>query len=157
MSTSAPERSHRRATVFMKLIRVASMALAAYFVTSADAVSMTRISLPVRTKGMYRSRSTSAATESSTPSTTRSGRLKSLIAAPSFRNSGLQQTCTGCSVSASIASRTILAVPTGTVLFVITMRSPSIARPTSRAAARTWRRSADPSSPGGVPTAMKTM
>ncbi len=51
MSTSAPVRSQSRAIVFMKLMRVASIALAAYLVISADAVSITRTSLPVRTNG----------------------------------------------------------------------------------------------------------
>ncbi len=35
----------------MKEMRVASIALAAYFVSSADAGSITRIGLPVRTNG----------------------------------------------------------------------------------------------------------
>ena len=39
-STSAPTRSHRAATSFMKLMRVANMAFAAYLVSSADAGSM---------------------------------------------------------------------------------------------------------------------
>ncbi len=89
--------------------------------------------------------------------TTRSGFRKSLSAAPSFRNSGLAHTRTRWSVSASIASRTSRAVPTGTVLLVITIRSPSIARPMPAAAATTALRSAEPSSSGGVPTAMKMM
>ena len=40
ISTSAPTRSQRLATSFMKEMRVASMALAAYLVISADAMSM---------------------------------------------------------------------------------------------------------------------
>jgi hypothetical protein len=83
--------------------------------------------------------------------------MKSSTAAPSFRNSGLEQTWTGWDVSASMASRTRAAVPTGTVLFVMTMRSPSMAFPMERATESTCWRSADPSSPGGVPTAMKRM
>ena len=35
----------------MNEMRVASIALAAYFVSSAEATSMVRIGLPVRTKG----------------------------------------------------------------------------------------------------------
>jgi len=49
--TSAPRRSHRFAISFMKEMRLASMALAAYFVSSAEAQSMTRTGLPVRTNG----------------------------------------------------------------------------------------------------------
>jgi hypothetical protein len=77
---------------FMKLIRVASMAFAAYFVISAAGTSMTMTAFPVRTKGAYRARSVSAAYSESTPTTTRSGFMKSSTAAPSFRNSGLEQT-----------------------------------------------------------------
>ena len=40
-SMSAPTTSHRRASSFMKLIRVASIAFAAYFVSSAEATSIT--------------------------------------------------------------------------------------------------------------------
>ena len=53
--TSAPTRSHRFAISFMNEMRVASMALAAYLVSSAEAASMTRTGLPVRTKGAYSS------------------------------------------------------------------------------------------------------
>ena len=52
--------------------------------------------------------------------TTRSGFMKSSIAAPSFRNSGLEQTKKGDSRLARIAARTRSAVPTGTVDFVMT-------------------------------------
>ena len=51
LPTSAPTSSHRFAISFMNEMRVASMALAAYFVISAEAWSMTMIGLPVRTKG----------------------------------------------------------------------------------------------------------
>ena len=50
-STSAPTRSHRFAISFMNEMRVARRALAAYLVISALALSITRIGLPVRTKG----------------------------------------------------------------------------------------------------------
>jgi hypothetical protein len=49
--TRAPTASQSPAIMFMKEIRVASIALAAYLVISADAMSMIRIWLPVRTKG----------------------------------------------------------------------------------------------------------
>ena len=51
LSTSAPTFSHRLAISFMNEMRVASMALAAYFVISAEGMSMKMIGLPVRTNG----------------------------------------------------------------------------------------------------------
>jgi hypothetical protein len=89
LSTSAPTRSHRFAISFMNEIRVASIAFAAYFVISADGMSMKMIGFPVRTNGAYSSAITLRAWSLSTPITTRSGFMKSSIAAPSFRNSGL--------------------------------------------------------------------
>ena len=57
--------------------------------------------------------------------TMRSGRMKSSIAAPSFRNSGFETTANGSTVprrcsSAAIVARTLSAVPTGTVLLSTT-------------------------------------
>jgi len=75
----------------MNEMRVASMALAAYLVISADGRSMKMIGLPVRTNGAYSWLITSAASGESTPTTTRSGFMKSSTAAPSFKNSGLAQ------------------------------------------------------------------
>ena len=48
---SAPTRSHRLAISLMKLIFVASMALAAYLVISADSGDMTRNGRSVRRNG----------------------------------------------------------------------------------------------------------
>jgi hypothetical protein len=76
----------------MKEIRVASIALAAYFVISADETSMNRTRFPVRMNGAYSSPSTSRASSESTPIMTRSGFMKSSTAAPSLRNSGLEHT-----------------------------------------------------------------
>jgi hypothetical protein len=140
----------------MNEIRVASMAFAAYLVSSADEMSITMSGLPVRTKGAYSSSITRAASGESTPTTTRSGFMKSSTAAPSFRNSGLEQTWKGVFVSLAICARTFLAVPTGTVLFVTTTFVSFMCRPIVVATASTCFRSADPSSSGGVPTAMKT-
>ena len=67
------------------------MALDAYLVISADDKSMKMIGLPVRTNGAYSWAITSAASSESTPTTTRSGFMKSSTAAPSLRNSGLAQ------------------------------------------------------------------
>ena len=50
-STFAPTRSQRFAISFINEMRVASIALAAYLVISADGMSMKMIGLPVRTKG----------------------------------------------------------------------------------------------------------
>ena len=46
--------------------------------------------------------------------------MKSSIAAPCLRNSGLLTTLNACFVSAATASRTFFAVPTGTVLLSTT-------------------------------------
>ncbi len=53
--------------------------------------------------------------------TTRSGFMKSAIASPSFRNSGLLTYPTLCRPRASSSCRTRLPVPTGTVLFITRM------------------------------------
>jgi hypothetical protein len=81
----------------MKLMRVASMALAAYLVNSALRTSITRVRSWLRLKGSVqlaqrRQRALAAAACRRQPSTMRSGRMKSSTAAPSFRNSGLLAT-----------------------------------------------------------------
>ena len=73
----------------------------------------------------------------SEPTTTRSGFMKSSMAAPSFRNSGFETTSKGSSVTSRMASRTLAAVPTGTVDLSTTTRWPFMASPIERAAART--------------------
>ena len=140
----------------MNEIRVASIAFAAYFVISADGTSMKMIGLPVRTNGAYSSPMTCAASWESTPTTTRSGFMKSSTAAPSFRNSGFAHTWNGTVVCFAISARTRSAVPTGTVLFVTTIFGLFMRWPTVRATSSTCCKSAEPSSSGGVPTAMKT-
>ena len=99
------------------------------------------------------------ARSSSAPMTTRSGRMKSSTAAPSFRNSGFETTAKPMSAprresSSAIASRTRSAVPTGTVDLSMTILCSVMRVPMLRAAASTYCMSADPSSSGGVPTAM---
>ena len=89
---SAPMRSARFAISFMKLILVASIAFAAYFVSSAERTSMTIMRSRLRVNGSYSDLSSSAVRGLSVPTTTRSGFMKSLIAAPSFRNSGFETT-----------------------------------------------------------------
>jgi hypothetical protein len=60
----------------------------------------------------------SCARASSAPMTTRSGFMKSSMAAPCLRNSGLLTTLNGCVVPRRITSRTFSLVPTGTVLLL---------------------------------------
>ena len=76
-SMSAPQRSARLASSFMKLILVASMALAAYLVSSAERTSMTIMRSRLRVNGSYRARISSAARALAVPTTTRSGFMKS--------------------------------------------------------------------------------
>jgi hypothetical protein len=75
------------------------------------------------------------AASSSTPITTRSGCLKSSIAAPSRRNSGLQATANESGGAHSARMRPISSqAPIGEVDLLTTTRKPSIASPISRAA-----------------------
>ena len=124
--TSAPTISHRLAISFIKLIRVASIALEAYLIISAERISVNIILYRLSVKGLY-SRSISFSPFSdSTPTTTLSGLIKSFMASPSLRNSGLEATSKGISSlplffnSSAIISFTKSEVPTGTVLFVTT-------------------------------------
>ena len=89
---------------FMNEMRVARIEFAAYLQSSALAVSVSMIGAPVRVNGAYSSRITRSArfVAGSTPTTTRSGFMKSSMAAPCFRNSGLLTTLNGCVVSAAI-------------------------------------------------------
>jgi len=140
----------------MNEIRVASMALAAYFVSSALAQSIIMMGEPVRVKGSYNSSISACARGSSAPTTTRSGFMKSSIAAPCFRNSGLLTTLKGWVVSRRSTSRTFSEVPTGTVLLVTSTERAAMWGATVAAAVVTWSRSASPFSSGGVPTVRKT-
>ena len=90
----------------------------------------------------------------------RSGFMKSAIAAPSLRNSGLETTSNSTfalrfASALATSALTLSAVPTGTVDLVTTIVYLSMCSPMVRATASTWRRSAEPSSSGGVPTAMR--
>ena len=70
----------------------------------------------------------------STPMTTRSGFMKSSIAAPCFRNSGLLTTLNGLRrLAGDRVAHLFRAVPTGTVLLSTTTVYLFIARPMSRA------------------------
>ncbi len=95
-STSAPTRSQRFAISFMNEMRVASSALAAYLVISALAV----VHDEDRVAGAHErlvelAHDLDGALGSRPPMTTRSGFMKSSIAAPSFRNSGFETTSNG--------------------------------------------------------------
>jgi len=97
----------------------------------------------------------------STPTTTRSGDMKSLMAAPSLRNSGFEATSNSTSQprrpsSSRMTALILRAVPTGTVLLVTSSVYLRMLRPKVRATSSTYLRSAEPSSSGGVPTAEKT-
>ena len=111
----------------MKLIFVASIALAAYFVSSAERTSITIMRSRLRVNGSYSVFSSSAVRGLSVPTTTRSGFMKSLIAAPSFKNSGFETTSNSNLAprspnACSMRSLTLSAVPTGTVDLSTTMR-----------------------------------
>ena len=91
--TSAPTSSQILATSFINEILVANMALATYLVISADFTSIViNRAEPLRKNGEYKALIFSAVSGSSEPITTRSGFIKSLIASPSFKNSGLETT-----------------------------------------------------------------
>ena len=147
---------------FMKLILVASIALAAYLVSSAERTSIATMRSWLRLNGAYSRFSLSMAAALSAPITIRSGRMQSSTAAPSFRNSGFDTTSKAMSAPRSastpaMAARTLSAVPTGTVDLSTTTAGACRCWPMVRATASTYFRSALPSSSGGVPTAMKMM
>ena len=152
---STPKRSLKLANSFMNEIRVASMALAAYLVNSAERWVITKVRSWWRLKGAYRLRIWPKAhwpmSSLATPSTMRSGRMKSSTAAPSFKNSGFETTAQRsrawpvlaglpsksmplCCNSLAIAACTRSAVPTGTVDLLTTTLSVRIQRPMSLAA-----------------------
>ena len=121
--TSAPINSQRLAISFIKDILVASIEFAAYFIISAEGISVIMIRSDTSIKGLYNFDIISRAFILSTPITTLSGLIKSFIAAPSFKNSGLEATSNSTeiprlSISSRITFFTFLAVPTGTVLLV---------------------------------------
>ena len=152
---SAPTRSQIFAISLIKLIFVASIQFAAYLIISALSMPTEMNGFSVRRNGLYSSSRISAAAGSSTPTTTRSGFVKSSIAAPSLRNSGFDAMLNVVSVFALIHAATRRFVPTGTVLLqtttVLAFRYGAI----FSAALCTNRRSAAPDSSCGVPTQMK--
>ena len=153
--TSALYASQRLAISLMKLILVASRQLATYLVISALSGDITRNGRSVRKNGAYSSCRVSATSGLRTPTTTRSGLLKSSIAAPSLRNSGLLATSNGTLATSAMRRASSALVPTGTVLLMTitlgSVRFSAICWPT----AQTPLRSAPPWSAWGVPTATK--
>ncbi|CCY82174.1 uncharacterized protein BN473_02407 [Prevotella sp. CAG:1185] len=124
---SAPTNSHKLAISFIKLIRVASIEFAAYFVISALGISINITRKLFSKNGLYNFVNIFFAFSLLTPTTTLSGLIKSLIALPSFKNSGLLATSNGTSTprlasSAFIVSEILFDVPTGTVLLVTTTK-----------------------------------
>ena len=152
--TSAPSRSQMTAISLMNEMRVARNALEAYLIISAVRRSVMMIgAFSVR----YRLATCSAARGSFDPRTTRSGNMKSPMADPSRRNSGLLTTemeTAGLYFSTMLWTRS--PEPMGTVLLLMMMHRWVITSAMDCAAARTYFRSAaPPSSPVGVGTAMK--
>ncbi len=119
--TSAPTFSHRLAISLINDMRVASMAFAAYLVISAEGKSMNMTLKLLRRKGRYRRSMSLRPRSLSMPMTTRSGLIKSLMAAPSLRNSGFEASSNSVSGASSsrelclISALTRAEVPTGTV------------------------------------------
>ena len=104
-------------------ILVASIEFEAYFIISADAMSVNIRRSLTSMKGLYRRAMMARARGLSTPTTTLSGDMKSLTATPSFRNSGFDATSNSTSTprrdsSSAIVRSTRRVVPTGTVLLV---------------------------------------
>ena len=157
---SAPSRSASPAISFMKLILVASMQLAAYLVSSAERTSITMILSWLRLNGRIdlaqhllglRVRGADDDAVGAHAVGDRGALLEEFrvgdhvemqIALPR-----------SASASASLA-RTLSAVPTGTVDLVTTILGSAMCPAMVAATASTYFRSAEPSSSGGVPTAM---
>src|SRR5215217_3296220 len=137
----------------MKEILVARKALLAYLIISAVRRSVMTIG---ERSGRCNCATLFAASRSREPITLRCGLIKSAIADPSRRNSG--QETTAKSIGFGWAFLTMLAtqspVPIGTVDLLIMIKGAVIFRAIERAAESTYWRSALPSTPEGVPTAI---
>ena len=90
--TFPPVFSQRFAISFINETFRARKALEAYFIISALSISVKRTGASLRFKGLYNSFKVSSAFLSVTPQTTLSGLIKSSIADPSLKNSGLDDT-----------------------------------------------------------------
>ena len=155
-SMLAPLRSHKEEISLIKLILHASIALLAYFTISEERISNISNGLPCPTNGPYSFVKTRFASSSSTQHITRSGRMKSSIALPSRKNSGLFATA---QVPRS-RSATLCVVPTGTVDLTMTIGwelQPATCEAISSATCKTCEVSHLPSIPVGVLTQMQIM
>ena len=134
--TLAPSFSHRSAISLIKVIFVAKNAFAAYLISSDERRLVNNKGDSLRNSGRYTARMTSRAHSTSLPTTMRSGRLKSPMAAPSRKNSGFDTTAnSSCGLVSRMMRSTSSPVPTGTVDFVTTTVRGSMALASSSAAA----------------------
>ena len=116
-STLIPVFSQRFAISLIKVIFVARKALEAYFISSAPLLFVAKKLAPLFIKGKYRFFIIVNALSWLEPITILSGYLKSLIASPSLKNSGLEITVNFFLFFKIFSIRS--PVPTGTVDFVI--------------------------------------
>ena len=141
----------------MKLIFVAKKLFEAYLIISADSTVVETIGVSRRYNGQYNSFIISSDFLFSHPITTLSGRIKSFIAEPSRKNSGLETTSKYFSfIFFEMIFFTSLVVPTGTVDLVTTIQYLLTLLLISSATSQTKDKSASPSILfEGVPTVMK--
>ena len=142
----------------MNEMRTASIALAAYFASSADSTDMTSVRSSPKLSGAYTSRSCASDFASDTPNTVRCGSMKSGSARPSAKNSGFDATRNVAARPTFIAvsrkrAASFFPVPTGTVDFVTIKLSAGACCAIVSAAVNKYERSEEPSDIGGVPTA----
>ena len=157
---SAPNRSARFASSFMKLILVASMAFAAYLVSSAELhvhddefFAAARERLVERAQQFGDARIVGAHHHAIRTHEVFDGRAF----LEEFRVGNHVEFDIGTALRRATRRprrRTLSAVPTGTVDLVMTTLYSVMCSPMERATASTYLRSAEPSSSGGVPTAM---
>ena len=104
----------------MKEIFDAKKLFDAYLIISEDSIVVDTIGVSIKYKGLYNSLIISSDFLFSLPITTRSGLIKSLIAEPSLKNSGLETTSTNLFLIFDLKIFSNLSpVVTGTVDLVI--------------------------------------
>ena len=128
-SMSAPTTSHEARQLVHERDARREHAFAAYFVISAERMSITwRRSFVRNDAAIDLAQQLERAADRRRRRPRARACRKSLTASPSLRNSGFDATANGCFAIASRSrSRTLSAVPTGTVLFVTTTVKPSSA------------------------------
>ena len=87
-----PVFSHKFAISFINVIFVAKKAFEAYFINSAARLDVFKYCAPFEIKGLYKFLKIRFVFLSFDPTTILSGKVKSLIASPSLKNSGLETT-----------------------------------------------------------------